>query len=93
MASQKPPTSATPTSSKVPQPSKIPSFQKALKKPEIYQGAKLFYLSGVLNRQYPDSEIMNFSRFIAGIKFRPLVFRNTYPYLLADRIEGLTNAS
>lgn len=67
--------------------------KKALKKrfwTEIYQGAKLFYLSGVLNGRYPDSEILNLSRFISVMKFRPLVFRNTHPYLLADRIEDLT---
>ncbi|KAH9480154.1 Ribosome biogenesis protein bms1 [Psilocybe cubensis] len=67
--------------------------KKALKKrfwTEIYQGAKLFYLSGVLNGRYPDTEIMNLSRFISVMKFRPLVFRNTHPYLLADRLEDLT---
>ena len=49
--------------------------------------------SGVLNRGYPDAEIMNLWRFIAGMKFHPLVFRNTYPYHLADRIEELTDTS
>lgn len=57
---------------------------------EIYQGAKLFYLSGVLNGRYPDQEIMNLSRFIGVMKFRPLVFRNQHPYLVADRIQDLT---
>ncbi|KAG2065034.1 DUF663-domain-containing protein [Suillus decipiens] len=57
---------------------------------EIYQGAKLFYISGVLNGRYPDTEILNLSRFISVMKFRPLIFRNTHPYLLADRIEDLT---
>ncbi|KAJ3550814.1 hypothetical protein NM688_g4991 [Phlebia brevispora] len=67
--------------------------KKMLKKrfwTEIYQGAKLFYLSGVLNGRYPDTEILNLSRFISVMKFRPLVFRNSHPYLLADRIEDLT---
>lgn len=67
--------------------------KKALKKrfwTEIYQGAKLFYISGVLNGRYPDNEILNLSRFIAIMKFRPLVFRNSHPYLLADRMEDLT---
>ncbi|KAH9849525.1 hypothetical protein C2E23DRAFT_363419 [Lenzites betulinus] len=67
--------------------------KKALKKrfwTEIYQGAKLFYLSGVLNGRYPDTEILNLSRFISVMKFRPLVFRNTHPYMLADRFEDLT---
>ena len=57
---------------------------------EIYQGAKLFYLSGVLNGRYPDNEIQNLSRFISVMKFRPLVFRNTHPYMLVDRLEDLT---
>ena len=67
--------------------------KKMLKKrfwTEIYQGAKLFYLSGVLNGRYPDTEILNLSRFISVMKFRPLVFRNSHPYMLADRIEDLT---
>lgn len=57
---------------------------------EIYQGAKLFYLSGIINGRYPDIEIQNLSRFISVMKFRPLIFRNAHPYLLADRIEDLT---
>ncbi|KAG9315546.1 hypothetical protein JVU11DRAFT_3167 [Chiua virens] len=73
--------------------STLKDTKKALKKrfwTEIYQGAKLFYLSGVLNGRYPDNEILNLSRFISVMKFRPLVFRNSHPYLLADRIEDLT---
>ncbi|KAL2313964.1 Ribosome biogenesis protein bms1 [Schizosaccharomyces pombe] len=57
---------------------------------ELYQGAKLFYLSGVLNGRYPDREILNLSRFISVMKFRPLQWRNQHPYLLADRMEDLT---
>ncbi|KIY46594.1 DUF663-domain-containing protein [Fistulina hepatica ATCC 64428] len=67
--------------------------KKALKKrfwTEIYQGAKLFYLSGVLNGRYPDTEILNLSRFIGVMKFRPLIFRNTHPYVLVDRLEDIT---
>lgn len=57
---------------------------------EIYQGAKLFYLSGIINGRYPDAEIHNLSRFISVTKFRPLAFRNSHPYLLVDRMEELT---
>lgn len=57
---------------------------------EIYDGAKLFYLSGIINGRYPDTEIQNLSRFIGVIKFRPLIFRNAHPYVLADRMEDLT---
>ncbi|KAJ8609278.1 hypothetical protein MRB53_039219 [Persea americana] len=32
---------------------------------EIYAGAKLFYLSGVINGRYPDREILNLCRFIS----------------------------
>ncbi|ORY95061.1 hypothetical protein BCR43DRAFT_495075 [Syncephalastrum racemosum] len=58
---------------------------------EIYQGAKLFYLSGVIYGRYPDQEVMNLSRFISVMKFRPLIWRNTHPYVMADRIEDLTD--
>ncbi|EKM51560.1 uncharacterized protein PHACADRAFT_150036 [Phanerochaete carnosa HHB-10118-sp] len=73
--------------------STLKDTKKALKKrfwTEIYQGAKLFYLSGVLNGRYPDTEILNLSRFISVMKFRPLIFRNSHSYMLADRIEDLT---
>ncbi|KZP01321.1 DUF663-domain-containing protein [Calocera viscosa TUFC12733] len=71
----------------------LKTTKKLLKKrfwTEIYQGAKLFYLSGILNGRYPDQEIQNLSRFISVMKFRPLIFRNSHPYLLADRLEDLT---
>ncbi|KAK8865986.1 hypothetical protein IAR55_001136 [Kwoniella newhampshirensis] len=58
---------------------------------EIYQGAKLFSLSGVINGRYPDAEINLLSRFISVMKFRPLVFRNQHPYLLADRLQDMTS--
>ena len=58
---------------------------------EVYQGAKLFYLSGVLNGRYPDREILNLTRFISVMKFRPLKWRNEHPYLLADRVTDLTH--
>jgi ribosome biogenesis protein BMS1 len=33
---------------------------------EIYQGAKLFYFSGLINDKYPKREILNLARFISG---------------------------
>ena len=58
---------------------------------ELYQGAKLFYLSGVLNGRYPDREIHNLSRFISVMKNpRPLIWRNSHPYCLADRFLDIT---
>lgn len=58
---------------------------------EICDGAKLFYLSGLINGKYPKREILNLSRFISVTKFRPLLWRNTHAYVVADRYEDLTN--
>lgn len=58
---------------------------------ELYHGAKLFYLSGVINGRYPDREIHNLSRFLSVMKNpRPLVWRNAHPYALADRFLDIT---
>lgn len=58
---------------------------------ELYQGAKLFYLSGVVNGRYPDREVLNISRFLSVMKNpRPLVWRNSHPYCLADRFLDIT---
>jgi ribosome biogenesis protein BMS1 len=58
---------------------------------ELYQGAKLFYLSGVVNGRYPDREVLNLSRFLSVMKNpRPLVWRNAHPYCLADKVLDLT---
>jgi len=57
---------------------------------EVYAGAKLFYLSGLLHDEYLRIEIKNLARFISVMKFRPLTWRTTHPYMLADRIEDLT---
>lgn len=58
---------------------------------ELYQGAKLFYLSGVINGRYPDREVHNLSRFLSIMKNpRPLIWRNSHPYALADRFLDIT---
>ncbi|ESO87420.1 hypothetical protein LOTGIDRAFT_166570 [Lottia gigantea] len=58
---------------------------------EIYQGAKLFYLSGMVYEEYQRTEIHNLCRFISVMKFRPLQWRMNHPYILADRMEDITN--
>ncbi|KAE9556697.1 hypothetical protein FO519_000103 [Halicephalobus sp. NKZ332] len=58
---------------------------------EVYEGAKLFYLSGVVNDFYIPGEIKNMARFISVMKFRPIIWRNTHPYILIDRFEDLTD--
>ena len=49
------------------------------------QGAKVFYLSGFIHGQFPKVEVHNLSRFISVMKFRPLEFWTTHPYMLVDR--------
>jgi len=58
---------------------------------EIYQGAKLFYLSGLIHGKYPKVEIHNLARFISVANFIPLSWRNTHPYVHIDRFEDTTN--
>lgn len=58
---------------------------------EVYQGAKLFYLSGIIHGEYLRNEIKNLARFIAVMKFRPLTWRSGHSYVLADRMEDITN--
>ena len=58
---------------------------------EIYSGAKLFYLSGMIGGQYLKNEVHNLCRFISVIKFRPLQWITSHPYLIVDRIEDITN--
>ena len=54
------------------------------------QGCKLFYLSGIKHGRYPKAEVSNLARFISVLKFRPLVWRNAHPSVLADRVEDVT---
>ena len=58
---------------------------------EIYQGAKLFYLSAFLKDGYLRNEVKNLCRFISVMKFRPLQWRSTHPYLMVDRVEDITD--
>eukprot|EP00899_Mesostigma_viride_P005993 jgi/Mesvir1/15395/Mv06582-RA.1 len=59
---------------------------------EIYDGAKLFYLSGLIHGRYPNREMLNLARFISVAKFRPIEWRLSHPYLLADRFEDISPA-
>ena len=72
----------------------IKTAKKQLKKrfwDETFNGAKLFYLSGILHGRYQHLEIHNLARFLSIMKLRPLSWRNSHPYFLADRVEDLTD--
>ncbi|KAK1981087.1 AARP2CN domain-containing protein [Colletotrichum cereale] len=59
---------------------------------ELYQGAHLFYLSGVMNGRYPDREVHNLSRFLSVMKNpRPLIWRNSHPYTIIDSYRDITH--
>lgn len=50
---------------------------------ELYDGAKLFFLSGLRNGKYHNRDILNLARFVSVQKIRPLQWRASHPYLLA----------
>ncbi|KAK5998445.1 Ribosome biogenesis protein bms1 [Cladobotryum mycophilum] len=76
-------------------PQALKDAKKRLKRrlwTELYQGAHLFYLSGVLNGRYPDREIHNLSRFLSVMKNpRPLIWRNSHPYSIIDSFRDITH--
>jgi hypothetical protein len=54
---------------------------------EVARGAKLFYLTGIRHGRYLKREILNLARFISVSKTKPLNWRLSHPYLIADRFE------
>lgn len=58
---------------------------------DIYDGAKMFYFSGVVNGKYLKNEVKQLTLFISRCKFRPLIWRNTHPYVVVDRHEDITH--
>ena len=58
---------------------------------EIYDGAKLFYVSGMSqNGRYNLRDTMNLARFISTAKTKPLIWRTSHPYVVGDRFEDIT---
>ncbi|KAF7558725.1 hypothetical protein G7046_g5414 [Stylonectria norvegica] len=76
-------------------PQALKDAKKQLKRrlwTELYQGAHLFYLSGVINGRYPDREVHNLSRFLSVMKNpRPLIWRNSHPYSIIDSFRDITH--
>uniref|UniRef100_A0A915LWA4 Bms1-type G domain-containing protein n=1 Tax=Meloidogyne javanica TaxID=6303 RepID=A0A915LWA4_MELJA len=72
----------------------LKSVKKKLKQrfwTELYPGAKLFYLTGMKHNKYLRHEIKNLGRFISVAKLRPILWRNSHPYLACDKVEDLTD--
>lgn len=61
---------------------------------ELYDGAKIFYLSGITTSgDYLNREVLNLARFISVTKYANLRWRADHPYVLADRVEDITPKS
>eukprot|EP00397_Hematodinium_sp_SG-2012_P009851 GEMP01009948.1.p1 GENE.GEMP01009948.1~~GEMP01009948.1.p1 ORF type:complete len:996 (-),score=245.75 GEMP01009948.1:342-3329(-) len=72
------------------EPSMVRKVKKNMKKrfwQEIYEGAKLFYMSGLQYGRYNKTETLNLSRFIGVTKKPILSWRQTHPYVIGQRIE------
>ncbi|KAL0732407.1 hypothetical protein Bca4012_008616 [Brassica carinata] len=59
---------------------------------EIYYGAELFYLSGLIHGKLSALEVHNLSFSISKslTKLHPLKWQTSHPYVLADRLEDVT---
>jgi ribosome biogenesis protein BMS1 len=55
---------------------------------EVYDGAKLFYLSGLQSDgMYPKTEVHNLGRYLTIMKVRPLTWRVNHAYMVADKFD------
>lgn len=53
---------------------------------EVCDGLKFFYLS-MKDGKYNDSEILNLSRAISTMKYRPIEWKCTHPHIVIDKVE------
>ena len=54
---------------------------------DVYNGAKLFFLSGLQYERYPRQEVHNLARFISLIKQQQISWRANHAYIVADRFD------
>ncbi|KAF1742996.1 hypothetical protein MXB_4210, partial [Myxobolus squamalis] len=69
-------------------------YKQTLKKrlwKEAYEGAKLFSLTEFRNNLYSKTEILTLSRYLSVSNCAPPSWRTSHPYILADRIEDITD--
>ncbi|WUR03552.1 ribosome biogenesis protein BMS1 [Vairimorpha necatrix] len=55
---------------------------------EICDGLKFFYL-GMNDGKYNESEILNMTRFISSMKYRPIEWKCTHPHIIIDKIDDI----
>lgn len=73
----------------------VKKVKKSMKKrfwTEIYKGAKLFFVySGIGHGDvYNKRDTQKIAQQVSVMKFRPLTWQTSHPYVLVDRIEDLT---
>lgn len=54
---------------------------------DVYDGAKLFYFSGIVYERYPKREVLNLARFISVVKLREILWKQKHAYVVADRFD------
>ncbi|ELP90799.1 ribosome biogenesis protein BMS1, putative [Entamoeba invadens IP1] len=57
---------------------------------ETYGGAKLFMMSELYHSHYPNMEVKVIARHLQTLKPRPIVWRTNHSFMVADRVEDLT---
>lgn len=53
----------------------------------------MFYFGGVVNGKYLKHEVKQLTLLLGRVKYRPLMWRNTHPYIVVDRHEDITHPS
>lgn len=48
-------------------------------------------MSGIINGKYLKNEVKQMTLYLQRLKFRPLIWRNTHPYIVVDRVEDVTD--
>lgn len=54
---------------------------------DVYNGAKLYFLSGLQHERYMKQEIHNLARFISILKSQEISWRANHSYVVADRFD------
>jgi len=57
---------------------------------EIYKGAKLFFVYGTTHDIYNKRDTQKIAQQVNVMKFRPLTWQQSHPYVVVDRLEDLT---
>lgn len=57
---------------------------------EICDGIKILQMTKIVRDRYLDRDVSRATRHITQMKYRPILWRSTHPFVLADQLEVLT---